>query len=391
MTSVLCTPPGRSVHSFGWGRLLLFNHDCRPNCKFVPTEGNTACVKVLRDIKPDDEITCFYGDSFFGEKNEMCECCTCERKGEGAFRLQKKEPCESTSLEKYQLRETDGRLQRLQGHSDKQTQHGTTRKRKRVSSLRCRSSPSLKKSPVNCKNSTFLSRLRSPLSSPYSRSCHGTRRCSINRSQMQVNFALPPGTIIRDIRINLHNSKCSRHSAAGTPSEVHGCKLGKEPVVRLKRQNVSPDKLRFYQGLDKALHNSSRISLQGKTNAVEQNAKDHTLNEHSVVEESLDSEILSTCTSLCIDEPDVDVSENQNFASDSISNSDRMNINGADITMAQPELGVLVSPLNSNRLCSTVVSQMQEDDNFPPAGSLPEKHCEPKQFKLQILSRFYVA
>ncbi|XP_040181647.1 histone-lysine N-methyltransferase KMT5C-like isoform X2 [Rana temporaria] len=357
------------------GPAAFINHDCRPNCKFVPSDGNAACVKVLRDIKPDDEITCFYGDSFFGEKNECCECCTCERKGEGAFRLLKKDPSESTSSEKYQLRETDGRLQRLQGQSDKQTQHGN--KRKRVSGSRCRSSPSLKKSPVNSKNSIFLSRLRSPFSSPYSRSCHRAQRSPINRSQMPVKFVLPPGTIIRDIRINLHNPKCSRYSsAAGTPSEVHGCKLSKEPVVRLSRQNVSPDKLSFYQAVDRALHNSSRTSLQGKTNALEKNAKDHTLNcalfnEPNVVEEHLDLEYLSATTSCCRDELDVDVYENQNCVSDSISNSDRLSTNGTDISMVQPEFDILASPSNSNRLCSAVVSQMQ-DDNFPPAASLPE-------------------
>uniref|UniRef100_A0A8D2LJR7 [histone H4]-N-methyl-L-lysine20 N-methyltransferase KMT5B n=1 Tax=Varanus komodoensis TaxID=61221 RepID=A0A8D2LJR7_VARKO len=83
---------------------------------FVPMDGNTACVKVLRDIEPDDEITCFYGDGFFGENNELCECYTCERKGEGAFRPLNQAPSQSTSVnEKYLLRETDGRLQRWKG------------------------------------------------------------------------------------------------------------------------------------------------------------------------------------------------------------------------------------------------------------------------------------
>ncbi|XP_008293540.1 histone-lysine N-methyltransferase KMT5C isoform X2 [Stegastes partitus] len=102
------------------GPAAFINHDCKPNCKFIPGEKNIACVEVIRPISPGEEITCYYGASFFGEGNEMCECCTCERNGEGHFKHRGKQPeCEETKDpvgQKYRLRERYLRHHREKGH-----------------------------------------------------------------------------------------------------------------------------------------------------------------------------------------------------------------------------------------------------------------------------------
>ena len=47
--------------------------------QFVPAGRANAYVQSLTDMDEGDEVTCYYGNNFFGDKNINCECETCER------------------------------------------------------------------------------------------------------------------------------------------------------------------------------------------------------------------------------------------------------------------------------------------------------------------------
>jgi len=100
------------------GPAAYINHDCRANCMFISNDKGTAWVKVLKDIKPGEEIVCFYSANFFGENNINCECCSCEILCKGAFKSNEKQ----SNLGRYNFRQTDGRINQSYRSPDRNKQ-----------------------------------------------------------------------------------------------------------------------------------------------------------------------------------------------------------------------------------------------------------------------------
>ncbi|CDZ98648.1 Histone tail methylase [Phaffia rhodozyma] len=69
------------------GPARFLNHDCRPNTILCKTEHGIS-FETVRNILPGEELTAYYGDDYFGPKNDECLCASCEYDSKGWYSKQ---------------------------------------------------------------------------------------------------------------------------------------------------------------------------------------------------------------------------------------------------------------------------------------------------------------
>ncbi|KAJ1972047.1 histone lysine methyltransferase Set9 [Dimargaris xerosporica] len=102
----------RQMYGLFLGPARFVNHDCYPNCTFLPMPGHIVSFKVIRPIRPGEEITTSYGDDYFGNGNCDCRCASCERLGHGAFGRPSGSLVASPESDTHQAKEKVTRRQR---------------------------------------------------------------------------------------------------------------------------------------------------------------------------------------------------------------------------------------------------------------------------------------